>query len=146
MERESLGVADRDRAHSKWCGRGSRLLQVNLLRENLTTAELWCVHVVEGVLLQLYLYSNALACPEGGKCHLFFHVFTGWTAYMWGKQQLLGCEWFTAAGSRLDESQWFPSLMLMAGSRHNPTAIHVSWLADLRLTGSRRCIGITSAF
>lgn len=54
------------------CGRGSRLLQLNLLRENLTTAELWHVHLVEGVLLQLYLYSNALACPEGGKCHLFF--------------------------------------------------------------------------
>lgn len=64
------------------CGRGSRLLQLNLLRENLTTAELWHVHLVEGVLLQLYLYSNALACPEGGKCHLFFHILTGWSAYM----------------------------------------------------------------
>lgn len=76
----------------------------------------------------------------------FFSHFDRMVSIHGGKQQLLGCEWFTAAGSRLAGSQEFPSPMLTAGSSHGPTAVHVSWLAGLRLTGSHRCISITSTF
>lgn len=69
MESGSEGVADGDHIHPQWCGRGASLFQLNLLRENLTTTELRCARIVEGLLFRLYLYSNILACPEG-KCHL----------------------------------------------------------------------------
>lgn len=70
---------------------------------------------------------------------------TGWSAYL-GESSSCWGEWFTAAGSRFAGSQGFLSLMLTAGSSHGPTAVHVSWLAGLRLTGSHRCISVTSAF
>jgi len=51
MESRSEGVADGDRIHSKRCGRGSSLFQLNLLRENLTTAELQHAHTHGGRLI-----------------------------------------------------------------------------------------------
>lgn len=43
------GVAAGDHIHSQRYGRGSSLFQLNLLRENLTTAELRRAHVVGGL-------------------------------------------------------------------------------------------------
>ena len=69
MESGIEGVADGDRIHSQWYG-SAGLFQLNLLSENLTTAERRCARIVEGLLFR-YLYSNTLACPEG-KFHLRF--------------------------------------------------------------------------
>lgn len=52
-------------------GEESSLFQLNPLRENPTTTELQCAHIVEGSLFRLCPYSNTLACPEA-KCHLVF--------------------------------------------------------------------------
>ena len=91
-----------DRIHSQWYGRGSSLFQLNLLRENLTTAELRCARIVEGLLFRLYLYSNTLACPEG-KCHLVFTFLTGCSAYMEENQQL--------SAARLAHGRWCQGLL-----------------------------------
>lgn len=90
MERESLAVADRDQAHSKWCGRGSRLLQLNLLRENLTTAELWCVHIAEGAAVPV-VNCTVMPLPALQVANATFFSYYDWMVSIpGGKQQLLG--------------------------------------------------------
>lgn len=143
MESGSEGVADGDHIHSQGYGRGSSLFQLNLLRENLTTAELRCARIVEGLLFRLYLYSNTLKANATSFLHF------DWMVSIYGRKIAAASG---ANGSRLlapglAGSQKFPSPDARHGWLYNRclAAVNVNLLAQLSQTdGIHRCISLNT--
>lgn len=68
---------------------------------------------MEGILVQLYLYSNTLACPEG-KHHL---VFTFWLddRHVW--EETSGCQWCDQLTVLVSGLLWLPAVPFPGCSR-----------------------------
>lgn len=125
MKSGSEGAADRDHIHSQWCGRGSSLFQLNLLRENPARAVLQCTHIVAGFLFHCTCTVPPSPALKAGTP--WFCILTGQSAHLGEKQQLQRCSWLAAVGVRAPR----PPLPRGAGGTTRPAAVTPSLLAQL---------------
>lgn len=115
MESGSEGAADRDHIHSRWCGRGSSPFQLNLLRENPTTAVLQCAHIAEGFLFHCTCTVTPSPALKAGTT-LFLHF--GWMISTHGRKAAASSGVAGWCSSGCQGSQAPPALW---GWRHNPS-------------------------
>lgn len=108
MESGSEGAADRDRIHSRWCGRGSSPFQLNP-----TTAVLQCAHIVEGFLFHCTCTVTPSPALKAGTT-LFLHF--DWMISTHGREAAASSGVVGSSGCQGSQAPGAPR-----GWRHNPS-------------------------
>lgn len=127
MESGSEGAADRDRIHSRWCGRRSSPFQLNP-----TTAVLQCAHIVEGFLFHCTCTVTPSPALKAGTT-LFLHF--DWMISTHGREA-------AASSGVVGWQQRVPGLpgpRCSAGLAAQPVLLlspSACWHSCLRLTGT----------